>query len=220
MTAAHADVALFDLDGTLIDSAPDIHAAATAMLRDLSLPDILLDEARDYIGDGMPRFVKRALTRQWWGEPPADLLACATESMNKHYARECTVGRRVYDGVANTLTTLQQRGWKLACVTNKPTRFTEPVLAACALADFFDTVVCGDSLPAKKPNPLPLRHACAEMQSDCSHAWMIGDSVADSAAATAAGCRFIAVSYGYHRAGQLPPAEYVAKCFADILTVL
>lgn len=212
--------ALFDLDGTLIDSAPDIHAAAAAMLRDLSLPSLSLADARGYVGDGMPRFVKRALTRQWWGEPEQTLFAAAAERMQFHYARECTAGRRVYGGVVETLSALRDCGIPLACVTNKPARFTGPVLAACGLDKFFSAVIAGDSLPRKKPHPEPLREACRRLSASDEAAWMIGDSEADSAAAAAAGCRFAVVSYGYHRRGELPRAEKIIYNFSEVLQMV
>lgn len=209
--------ALFDLDGTLIDSAPDIHAAAAAMLRDLSLPELSFADARQYIGDGMARFVKRALTRRWWGEPDEKTFAAAAARMRFHYARECTAGRRLYDGVIETLTALQERGAPMACVTNKPAQFTAPVLAACGLEDFFTVVISGDSLPRKKPHPQPLREACRRLNVRPQRAWMIGDSAADANAAAAAGCRFAVVSYGYHRCGNLPRAEKIIYNFAEVL---
>ena len=212
--------ALFDLDGTLIDTAPDIHAAAEAMLRDLSLPSLPFADAREYVGDGMARFVKRALTRQWWGEPEDAVFAKAAERMQFHYATECTSRRRVYNGVRETLTALQERGIPLACVTNKPERFTTPVLESCDLDGFFGAVISGDSLSRKKPHPEPLQEACRLLQVSSSRAWMIGDSVADANAAAAAGCRFAVVSYGYHRRGMLPQAEKIIYNFPDILQTM
>ncbi|MDM5146830.1 phosphoglycolate phosphatase [Candidatus Persebacteraceae bacterium Df01] len=211
---------LFDLDGTLIDSAPDIHAAAIGTLNDLQLPPVPLSEAKQYIGDGMERFVKRILTRQWWGEPATDLLTHAKVRMNIHYERECTVRRLIYDGVKETLTTLQAAGIALGCVTNKPLRFTQPVLAACGLDVFFSAVVAGDSLPVKKPAPEPLQEACHLLNVDCHDTWMVGDSVADARAATAAGCHFAVVSYGYHRNGHLPDADTVIKFFPEVINLI
>lgn len=211
---------LLDLDGTLVDSAPDIHAAASAMLRDLSLPEPPFDETRKYIGDGMPRFIKRMLTRQRWGEPDPALLAKAQAGMRAHYARECTVRRRVYEGVRGTLAALRRSGRLLGCVTNKPEQFTAPVLKACELDGFFGAVVSGDSLPAKKPDPAPLLEACRLLGAQPQKTWMVGDSDADAGAAAAAGCRFAAVAYGYHPDGCPPGADGVLRRFSDLSALL
>ncbi len=208
----------FDLDGTLIDSAPDIDEAAAATLRDLSLPPLSPAQTRDYIGDGMKRFVKRALTRCRDGEPEESLLAAAMARMESHYARFCIgAAERVYPGVAETLTTLREIGAPMACITNKPAQFTGPVLAACGLDIFFSVVISGDSLPHKKPHPAPLREACRRLSVRGEQSWMVGDSHADSAAAAAAGCRFAFASYGYHRRKKLPPSEKIIYNFAEVL---
>ncbi len=212
--------ALFDLDGTLVNTAPDIHAAASAMLKELSLPSLPFAEARQFIGDGITRFVKRALTRQWWGEPTPELLSRAEESMRRHYARECVARLLCYDGVPETLRALKESGLPMACVTNKPARFSQPLLAACGLNEYFAAVVSGDTLPVKKPNPEPLLAAITTLGADPGQTWMIGDSAADAKAASAAGCRFAVVAYGYHRAGQLPPADAVLQTFPETLPLL
>ncbi|MGI9306703.1 MAG: phosphoglycolate phosphatase [Gammaproteobacteria bacterium] len=212
------NAALFDLDGTLVDSAPDIAAAANAMLHDLALPPLSAEDARQYIGDGLRRFVKRALTRRWRAEPAEELFQRALSRMEIHYRRECTARRRVYPGVRGVLAALKKCGMRLGCVTNKPAQFTPLVLKACRLDMFFEAVISGDSLPAKKPDPLPLREACRILQTPCADAWMVGDSPADAKAANAAGCRFIAASYGYHR--DLPFAAHVVYNFREILPLL
>ena len=209
-------IALFDLDGTLIDSAPDINAAANAMLQDVLLSPLSLADTRQFVGDGMERFIKRALTRQWWGEPEPSLLSRALSSMQFHYARECTAGRRVYEGVKETLTTLRARGVKMGCVTNKPRQFTRPVLDACLLSPFFGAVISGDTLSVKKPDPAPLREACRQLGGG-ANAWMIGDSQADAGAAMAGGYHFAVVAYGYHRNGHLPTANKIVYNFKEIL---
>lgn len=212
--------ALFDLDGTLMDTAPDIHAAAAAMLHDLHLPPLPFDEARSYIGDGVSRFVKRALTRQWWGEPKAELLRQAETLMRKHYAKECTARLLCYDGVKETLQLLHNKKIPMACVTNKPAIFSAPLLRACGLSRFFAVIVSGDTLQVKKPHAAPLLAAAKTLGAAIEDAWMIGDSPADGKAAAAAGCRFAVVRYGYHRSGELPPADEVLAKFADVVPLL
>ncbi|MBE8158500.1 MAG: phosphoglycolate phosphatase [Betaproteobacteria bacterium] len=212
--------ALFDLDGTLADTAPDTNAAANAMLRDLALPELPPAEAKKYIGDGMNRFVKRALTRQRRGEPPPELLARALARMEFHYRRECEVNRGgAYEGVCETLAALKKLGVRLGCVTNKPKQFTPRVLKACGLDSFFGAVVSGDSLPQKKPDPAPLREACRQLDAACAETWMVGDSPADAKAAAAAGCFFAAAAYGYH-GENLHPAARVVYNFAEVLSAI
>jgi len=208
---------LFDLDGTLIDSAPDTVKAASAVLRDLSLSSIQKEETREYSGYSMKKYIKHALARRFEDNPPAELLARAQELGRKYYMRECKTGHRIYDGVPETLATLQQRGWRLACITNKPGQFTSVVLEACNLAKFFEVVVSGDTLPVKKPNPEPVVHACKTLNTSVDNTWMVGDSGDDSKAAEAANCRFIAVSYGY---GKPLPVQHTAERFPDILEIL
>jgi len=208
---------LFDLDGTLIDSAPDTVTAASAVLRDLSLPEIQKEEASEYSSYSMKKYIKHALARRFENDPPADLLVRAQELGRKYYMRECETGHRIYAGVPETLETLQQRGWRLACITNKPEQFTAVVLEACNLVKFFEEVVSGDTLSAKKPDPKPIVHACKTLNTPVDNAWMVGDSGDDFKAAEAANCRFIAVSYGY---GKPPPAKHTADRFPDILGIL
>ena len=210
---------LFDLDGTLANTAADITAAANAMLRDLSLRELSAADAESYIGDGMKRFVKRALTGQRRGEPAAELLQQAQARMSFHYARECTVNRGgVYPGVCDTLAELQRCGARLACVTNKPGQFVSPVLSACGLDSFFAAVVAGDSLATKKPDPAPLQEACRQLQTPCAEAWMVGDSPADAAAAAAAGCGFVGVGYGYHGVDNF--GKTIVYNFAELLPIV
>ena len=208
---------LFDLDGTLADTAADIHAAAVAMLTNLNLPLPSADETRTYIGDGMTRFVKRVLTRQWWGEPDAALLSEAEKLMEKHYERECTARNLVYDGVFPALKKMSASRLALACVSNKAERYCRLLLKSSGLAAFFPVVVGGDTLAEKKPSPKPLLFALQKLAVSPEDSLMVGDSISDSRAAAAAGCAFVAVSYGYHRNGVLPPASRVVDSLLDLL---
>ena len=186
-----------DLDGTLADTAPDIHAAGCRALADLGLPLVPLARAREFIGDGMPRFVKRLLTGQRWENPDPALFDRAHDLMMRHYDRECAAAPKLYPGVRAAVDFLSAE-IPLACVTNKPRRFTLPLLESCGLANAFAAVICGDSPELKKPRPDGLLLACRELDLRPEAAVMIGDSAAtDQRAAAAAGCGFIGVSYGY-----------------------
>ena len=210
---------LLDLDGTLADTAPDIHAAASRMLADLNRPPVSPAQAREHIGDGMPRFVKRLLTGERWQNPDAELFARAHDLMLRHYERECVASPRVYPGVREALAKLRADGFGLACVTNKPRRFTIPLLSACGLADFFPVVACGDSPEMKKPRPDSLLFACEGLGLQPADAVMVGDSAAtDGRAALAAGCKFVGVSYGYGL-DPFPPDAIVVDSLTELLSL-
>ena len=222
---------LFDLDGTLIDTLPDLTEAARRALAELKMKTVSLEEARSFVGDGVPRFVKRLLTRQWWGEPEESLLRRARKLMDSHYAAviaerqfaaddnsDSPRAGEIYPGVLRTLAYFSGRGIALGCVTNKPMRFANPILRAANLHHFFGAVVCGDSLPEKKPHPLPIVYACERLGISPPQAMMVGDSIADARAARAAGCEWIAVAYGYHHRTGIDALEAsaVAEKFEDL----
>jgi phosphoglycolate phosphatase len=189
---------LFDLDGTLLDSAPDLAAAANAMLAELGLP------ARDpaviatYIGKGIPRLVERTLTGSLDAAADPVLFARALPMYERYYAEES--GRRSvpFPGVIEGLRALRDAGLPLACITNKAERFTLDLLQRTGLDGFFPVVVCGDTVARKKPDPEPVLTACARLNVRPADALMIGDSANDVQAARAAGCPVWCVPYGYN----------------------
>ena len=189
---------MIDLDGTLIHTAPEIAAAANLMLLDLSLPVLPLKVVESYIGAGAQTLVKRCLTQQLGVEPDVEIFAQAETLFFAHYAENAAMSKP-YDGVMDGLQTLWNKGLKLACVTNKPEQFTLPLLKQAGLADFFDIVVSGDSLPKKKPDPIQLHHICAKFDVPEYEAMLVGDSATDIAAAQAAGCFIVTVPYGYNQ---------------------
>jgi len=189
---------LFDLDGTLVDTAPDLADAANHMLR--SLGRATFDEATvaSWIGDGVPRLIKRALTGLRMGEPDPELFAQAQAIYGHYYEAHVADRGRLYPGVLATLEALRSDGFRLACVTNKAARFTKPLLATLGLAPFFDVVLSGDELPRVKPDPLPLLVAAERLQVACAGTALIGDSGNDMRAAQAAQMSAIGVTYGYN----------------------
>ncbi|MFA6313895.1 MAG: phosphoglycolate phosphatase [Sterolibacterium sp.] len=195
---------LLDLDGTLLDTALDIAAAANAMLGELGRPACDVAQIRTYIGRGIPTLVKRCLAGRLDAvndpdPPPAAALA----SFRQHYA--ATNGRyaTVYPGVLEGLHRLRAQGMRLACVTNKATDFTLPLLAGSGLAGWFELVVCGDTLPKCKPDPLQLTHICERFGAAPGEALLIGDSLNDVRAARSAGCPVFCVPYGYNEGGDV-----------------
>ena len=212
---------LLDLDGTLVDTAPDIHEdiykVAVAVQKELGLPISKSSEIKSFFEDDTALFIKRLLTGHWGEEPDSDLFAEAESLMKRHYGRLYS-DLHVYEGVSDTLGALRAQRVKLACVTNKRQIFTGPLLSVCGLCGYFDTVVTGDSLPHKKPHPLPLLTAVKTLGGSPENALMVGDSDDDAKAARAANIRFVAASYGHNR--NSPAADRVIERFPDLLGCL
>jgi phosphoglycolate phosphatase len=189
---------LVDLDGTLVDTAPDIAEAVNRMLRDRGVPPLPFDTIRGFVGNGVPTLIRRVLGASG-GAYRDERLALA--HFHRHY-RE-TNGRigRVFPGVREGLEALLQAGYRLGCVTNKPQAPTTALLDLHGLAPWFDVVVAGDALPRMKPDPAPLLHACRALHASPAHCVLAGDSVVDVAAARAAQMRVFIVRYGYPGAG-------------------
>ena len=190
---------VIDLDGTLVDTAPDLADAAIAMAEELGLPSIDLATVKTYIGNGVSRLVKRVLTRDMSAEPDATLFGRALPSYEKHYGAHVSRNSQVFPGVLPGLVAFKQMGLRLACITNKAEKFTVPLLQDTGLFDYFELILSGDSLPKKKPDPLPLLHACQQFDIAPSELLLIGDSLNDAQAARAAGCPVFCVPYGYNR---------------------
>jgi phosphoglycolate phosphatase len=189
---------LLDLDGTLVDSLPDLAWCGNAMLGELGLAARDPDAARAWVGNGIDRFVKRFLTGDMQGEPETELFERGRDAFMRLYADNVAARSRVYDGVFEGLDALAARGLHLGCVTNKAGSFTADLLRAMRLDAYFELVVAGDTTPRKKPDPMPLRFAAEHFGLDSGECLMVGDSANDVKAARAAGFRVVAVPYGYN----------------------
>ena len=189
-------VVLFDLDGTLIDSAPDLAASLNHTLHSLGLPTYDLDTIRSWIGGGATLLLQRGLTGQM-EPPPVDpkLFAKAQKIFFEHYDANLCNQTRAYPHAKEVLEYLRPH-YRLALVTNKPYAFVSPILKELGL-DYFDLILGGDSLKAKKPSPEPLLHACQKLKVVPQEATMIGDSINDYQAAKEAGMDMIWVEHGY-----------------------
>ncbi|MGD8710939.1 MAG: phosphoglycolate phosphatase [Ectothiorhodospiraceae bacterium] len=194
---------LFDLDGTLVDSAPDLAQAVNAMLRALDRETAAEDDVRAWVGNGARRLVMRALTGSFDEEPETVLLNRALALFFDFYAEHLCERSALYPGVRDCLETLASDRVPLAVVTNKPTRFTGPLLAALGVEGYFHALVSGDTLTVKKPDPAPLRHAANLCKVDAERCVMVGDSMADLRAAREANMPMVCVSYGYHLGGDV-----------------
>lgn len=188
---------LIDLDGTLVHSAPELAEAANRTLRDMGRAPMTQELLMGYIGNGVSRLVKRALTGDMHAEPDDTLYQQALPLFEKHYSK-LLLHSRLYDGVIEGLSAMRQAGFRLGCVTNKAARYTGPLLNKLGLAGYFDIVLSADSLPEKKPHPMPLLHAAKFFGVPVERLLLIGDSLNDTLAARAAGCPVFCVPYGYN----------------------
>ncbi|AMO57640.1 hypothetical protein GZ77_14120 [Endozoicomonas montiporae] len=193
---------MYDLDGTLVDSVPDLAISIDAMLDDMNLPKAGEDKVRLWVGNGIPSLVKRALVDDMAGDQPGivnrDVFIKAYDSFKHHYAIEVGQHSHLYPGVKNFLEAMANKGVKQAVVTNKSEIFTEKLLKLMGIDHFFEISLGGDSLDEKKPHPMPLLHAIEQAEASLDTALMIGDSSNDIKAARAAGVKVIALPYGYN----------------------
>ncbi|MDB5863725.1 MAG: phosphoglycolate phosphatase [Betaproteobacteria bacterium] len=187
-----------DLDGTLLDTIPDLAAAANMMLAKLGRPPLAIELIRTFVGKGIVRLVERTLAGDVDGVPDAALMARALPIFERHYVEVNGRHTTVYPGVKEGLERMREQGFPLACVTNKSARFTLPLLDEIGLARYFRTVVSGDTLARKKPDPDPLLYAATVLEIAPREMLMIGDSLNDTQAARAAGCPVFCVTYGYN----------------------
>ena len=208
---------LFDLDGTLVDSASDIAAAVNRMLAEEGLEQA--DEAlvRSWIGEGTPVLLETALRHAGSSRSAQELLP----RFMVHYGDCLLLSPRLYDGVPETLAELDARGVPMAVCTNKPERFVAPLLEHIGIADRFAGVVGAGTLPERKPHPRPLLHLAGQMQVAPDRCLMVGDSQTDFLAGQAAGMPVVLVSFGYARGFDLHAAGALAVIdrFQDLLAL-
>lgn len=197
-----AKVFLLDLDGTLLDTANDIATAANRMRVAFGFGPLEPAVIRNFIGRGIGNLVSLAM-KNAVGELGANSRKVAVAQFEKHYADCMADSTQPYAGVVDGLEILKEKGFKLGCVTNKSTRFVEPLLAKTGLLPYFELVIAGDTLAEKKPHPLPLQHASKHFDVKMEEVVMVGDSMHDAAAARAAGCPVFIVPYGYNEGQEL-----------------
>lgn len=189
--------ALFDLDGTLLDTAGDLAAAANRMLAALERAERPPAEIASYVGKGIRRLVERCLTGELDRRANPELLERALELFSEAYDEESGRHATVYPGVMAGLDALEAEGILLGCVTNKTARFSLPLLERMGFADRFKVVVSGDSVERTKPDPMPYTYACQRLALEPAEAVAVGDSENDVISARAAGLRVLCVPYGY-----------------------
>jgi phosphoglycolate phosphatase len=201
------EMILIDVDGTLVDSVPDLVFCVDEMMQALGMPLRGEAKVRTWVGNGVERLVRRALIDSLDGEPDEALFARAYPLFLELYAENTSKRSRLYPGVLEGLDYLQSAGFKLGCVTNKAEQFTLPLLKDLGIHDRFGIIVSGDTLSEKKPHPMPLLYAARFFDVMPQQSLMLGDSVSDVKAARAAGFHIICMSYGYNHGIDIREAE-------------
>lgn len=227
MSMKSIQAAMIDLDGTLVDTLGDFEAALNRMLADLDLPAITRSLVERTVGKGSEHLIRSVLAHQLalpevvnakrlCQNTTADVLyQPAWQRYQHHYAKLNGQFSQVYPGVLEGLKNMQQAGWRLACLTNKPLAFAQDLLKAKALDGYFSQVFGGDSFERKKPDPMPLIKTCEVLGTQPTQTLMVGDSSNDAQAAHAAGCPVVLVTYGYNH-GE-PIRDVKAHAWVDSL---
>jgi phosphoglycolate phosphatase len=190
--------AIIDLDGTMVDTAPDFQVAINRMRDELHLAPLSLDTIVDFVGKGSENLMRRVLGVDFEKSEVESRFDHALERYQHHYLQINGDHSELYAGVHEGLVAMKKGGVRLACVTNKPIAFARPLLEKKGLIDLFEVIYGGDSLAHKKPHPLPMLTVCNDFDLQPAQVVAIGDSSNDSEAARAAGCRVLTVPYGYN----------------------
>ena len=189
---------LIDVDGTLVDSVPDLAYCVDEMMLALAMPTRGEAAVRNWVGNGVEKLVRRALTNSLEEEPSEAEYERALPIFMALYQDNVSQRSQLYPGVREALDYMKSAGYRLGCVTNKASAFTIPLLQDMGIHDSFEIIICGDQLEKKKPDPMPLLHAAKHFGVEPRQALMIGDSVSDVKAARAAGFEIACMTYGYN----------------------
>ncbi len=216
------EMVLIDVDGTLVDSVPDLAYCVDEMLKALDMPVRGEEAVRHWVGNGVERLVRRGLINALDGEPDEALFEKAMPIFNELYAVNTSVRSCLYPGVKEAMEFLKSTDVKIGCVTNKAAQFTLPIIKDLGIADYFEIVVCGDTLAKKKPDPLPLLHSAEQLGVKPENALMLGDSMSDVKAARAAGFDIICMSYGYNHGESIHDSnpDAVVDSMAEIKNII
>lgn len=190
--------AIIDLDGTMLDTAPDFHVAVNRMRVDLGLGPLAMQTIVDFVGKGSENLMRRVLALDYDENGIEEQFPQALQLYQEHYLSINGDYCSIYPNVIEGLQALKAKGLRLACVTNKPIAFALPLMDKKGLSPYFDVIYGGDSLSRKKPDPLPLLQVCKDFSLQPAQVVAIGDSSNDAQAARAAGCRVLNVPYGYN----------------------
>ncbi len=194
---------MIDLDGTLVDSVPDLAYCIDEMMQKLGLQKWGEVKVRHWVGNGIPKLVERALTGELEGRPIKEVFDMAYPIFLDLYEANATERSYLYDGVREGLDYLKSQGYQLGCVTNKSEQFTHPLLKVLGIFNDFRIIISGDTLKKRKPDPMPLLYCAERFNLKPEQCLMLGDSVSDVKAARAAGFDIICMSYGYNHGNDI-----------------
>jgi phosphoglycolate phosphatase len=194
---------MIDVDGTLVDSVPDLVFCVDQMMIELDLQLCGEERVRNWVGNGIPKLIERALIDKLDKESISKVYEVAYPIFLKLYSDNSAIRSRLYDGVKEGLDYLKSKGYLLGCVTNKAEQFTNPLLKKMGIYNDFRLIISGDTLDKKKPDPLPLLHGANFFNMQPNECLMLGDSVSDVRAARAAGFDIICMSYGYNHGNNI-----------------
>ncbi|EGQ8221019.1 phosphoglycolate phosphatase [Vibrio parahaemolyticus] len=224
MTQQDIKLIAFDLDGTLLDSVPDLAVAADQAVQALGYPAVSEEQVRDYVGNGADVLIGRALSQSMTisSDLSEELRAKGRELFDDFYAQSGHQLSHLYPTVKETLEELHQVGFTMALVTNKPSKFVPEILEQHGIAKYFVDVLGGDAFPEKKPNPVALNWLMEKHQVKASEMLMVGDSKNDILAAKNAGCASFGLTYGYNHGEPISASnpDFVADSLSELLEVV
>ncbi|MCE0493970.1 phosphoglycolate phosphatase [Vibrio salinus] len=224
MSLKRLKLVVFDLDGTIIDSVPDLAVAADLAAKELGFPGVKEEQARDYVGNGADILIARVLSQSLQIDPnlSAELRKEARHLFDDFYEATGHKRSQLYDGVQETVKQLFEAGYKLAVVTNKPSRFVPEILQQHGLIDYFSDIIGGDCFETRKPDPIALNWLLDKYQLTAEQMLMVGDSKNDILAAKNAGCESFGLTYGYNHGEplELSKPTYITDNFSDLLKVV
>jgi len=194
---------MIDVDGTLVDSVPDLAYCIDEMMQKLGLGKWGEAKVRHWVGNGIPKLVERALTGELEGRPIKEVFDIAYPIFLDLYEDNTAEKSYLYDGVREGLDYLKSQGYQLGCVTNKSEQFTHPLLKVLGIFNDFKIIISGDTLTKRKPDPMPLLYCAKHFHLKPEECLMLGDSVSDVKAARAAGFDIICMSYGYNHGNDI-----------------
>lgn len=211
---------LFDLDGTLFETAPELAEAVNLMLKDLEMAELKTNEIKRFIGRGAENLIKQSIEVSSKKDPT--LVYANAEKLFAHHYSLISANSLMYEGVEKSIIDLKAKDFLLGCVTNKPAIYTEALMNHSRLSDFMDIIVSGDTTEKKKPDPLPILHALNQLNIEPKDAIMVGDSVVDIEAGFEAGTYIFTVPYGYQFGESIisDKVDYAMSNFSELTQII